>query len=96
MRFGSHAVEIFAATMLAADKGRKWLSTMSWGKERPEIAIFQNIPQQCPGGKSDTAVCHFQSFLAVQNSSIGDLVTQSLRVPFTFEIQRATLETFDL
>ena len=39
-------------------------------------------------------------FLAVQNSSIGDLVTQSLtdslRVPFTFEIHRATLETCDL
>ena len=35
--------------------------------------------------------------LAVQNSSIGDLVTHSLtHSTFTFDIQRATLETCDL
>ena len=40
-------------------------------------------------------------FLAVQNSSIGDLVTHSLTHSltdgtFTFDIQRATLETCEL
>ena len=37
-------------------------------------------------------------FLAVHNSSIGDLVTDSLTdsLTFTFDIQRATQETCDL
>ena len=39
----------------------------------------------------------FYVFLAVQNSSLGDLVTESLTdSTFTFEVQRATLETCDL
>jgi len=43
----------------------------------------------------------FFSFLAAQDSSIGDLVTESLthwltQSTFTFDIQRATLETSDL
>ena len=37
MRFVSHAVQIFAGSMPAGDKGRKWLSTMSWGKGRPRV-----------------------------------------------------------
>ena len=52
------------------------------------------LHQHCPN-KSQT------TFLAVQNSSIGDLVTDSLtdwltNTTFTFDIQRATLETSDL
>ena len=42
-------------------------------------------------------IAETEFFLAVHNSSIGDLVTQSVsQGTFTFDLQRATLETCDL
>ena len=63
--------------------------------------IGQHWMKYFMGLKSTTIFLEIQAeFLAVQNNSIGDLVTHWLtdwlRVPFTFEIQRATLETCDL
>ena len=54
--------------------------------------------EDCQGHDTTTTPpFNIDVFLAVQNSSIGDLVTDSLTEgTFTFEIQRATLEACNL
>ena len=70
-----------------------------------KVELFKELNDTQPGEKVSKHPLSFLdkrkkgevTFLAVQNSSIGDLVTNSLPdSTFTFDIQRATLETCDL
>ena len=70
--------------------------TFDCSKKYDRWTFHQYLVIMCPWGW----IKNIFIFLAVQNSSLGDLVTESLThsltVPFTFEIQRATQETCDL
>ena len=63
-----------------------------------EATVAKSHTGEAPTSNPDYPIIIVDScFLAVQNSSIGDLVTHSLTdTTFTFDIQRATPETSDL
>ena len=71
-------------------------------RSRSNSHSFQShIVQMGLFGANQSLLSKGYHFLAVQNSSLGDLVTHSplglvTHATFTFDIQRATLETYDL